>query len=139
MSQIIKAAGGLVLNPQKQILWIFRKGKWDLPKGKMEPNETITSCAIREVMEETGLIDVHIQQLLTKTEHTYHDPYLAMEVVKETYWFEMNTTIAQEGIPQIEEDIESILWVNQETMDIQLANTYDNILSVINAFIFSRK
>ena len=50
-----KRAGGLVFNKKAQILLIFRKWSWDLPKGKVEKNETLASAAIRETAEETGL------------------------------------------------------------------------------------
>jgi len=30
-------------------------GKWNAPGGKMEPGETPDECAVREVLEETGL------------------------------------------------------------------------------------
>ena len=53
--KLIKAGGGLVKNKAGQILLIFRRGKWDLPKGKLDDNETLLQCAIREVREETGL------------------------------------------------------------------------------------
>ena len=33
---LIQAAGGLVYNSKNQLLMIFRNGKWDLPKGKLE-------------------------------------------------------------------------------------------------------
>ena len=35
----IKAAGGIVRNKNNELLFIFRKGKWDLPKGKVDKNE----------------------------------------------------------------------------------------------------
>ena len=51
----IIAAGGLVTNENNELLMIFRRGKWDLPKGKLDKGETIEECAIREVEEETGI------------------------------------------------------------------------------------
>ena len=58
----IVAAGGIVINKENQILFIFRKGKWDLPKGKIEKNEKIDEGAIREVTEETGIKKVKIDR-----------------------------------------------------------------------------
>ena len=45
------AAGGKVHNNKNEILFIFRNGKWDLPKGKAEAKETINQTALREVEE----------------------------------------------------------------------------------------
>src|SRR3982751_3416807 len=53
--KIVKAGGGLVVNEENKILMIFRRGKWDLPKGKLDKGETLEQCAVREVEEETGL------------------------------------------------------------------------------------
>jgi 8-oxo-dGTP pyrophosphatase MutT (NUDIX family) len=109
----IIAAGGIVLNPNKEILWIFRRGFWDLPKGKLDPNETIEACALREVMEETGVNNLVLGDLILTTKHQYHDMYLNTEVEKTTYWYKMSTDTLQAGIPQTEEDIEAVKWVKQ--------------------------
>ncbi len=61
---LILAAGGLVLNEKGEVLFMFRKGKWDLPKGKLDPGETMDACALREVMEETGLVQVELKNFL---------------------------------------------------------------------------
>ena len=53
--KLVKAAGGLVINKSGEVLLIFRRGKWDLPKGKLDDNESLVECAVREVQEETGL------------------------------------------------------------------------------------
>ena len=42
---LILAAGGLVTNENNEILLIFRRGKWDLPKGKLEKGEKLEDCA----------------------------------------------------------------------------------------------
>src|SRR4051812_48020306 len=57
---IIRAAGGLVVNDGGEMLFIFRRGKWDLPKGKLEEGEDLEECAVREVEEETGLKNVKL-------------------------------------------------------------------------------
>ncbi|HLR36932.1 MAG TPA: NUDIX domain-containing protein, partial [Chitinophagaceae bacterium] len=66
-----KAAGGLITNPKGEILLLFRRGKWDLPKGKMEAGEKPEETAIREVTEETGLKNISIVKKLTDTWHSY--------------------------------------------------------------------
>ncbi|MBM3413275.1 MAG: NUDIX hydrolase, partial [Bacteroidetes bacterium] len=44
MSKKILAGGGVVVNENNQVLFIFRRKKWDLPKGKLDPEENIKSC-----------------------------------------------------------------------------------------------
>lgn len=130
----IIAAGGIVMNPNKEILWIFRRGFWDLPKGKLDPNETIEACAIREVMEETGISQLALVELILTTKHQYHDKYLDTQVEKTTYWYAMTTDTLQNGIPQTEEDIEAIAWVKKEDIAPYLEKTYDTIKKVMDAY-----
>jgi 8-oxo-dGTP pyrophosphatase MutT (NUDIX family) len=136
MTPII-AAGGIVVNPNKEMLWIFRRGFWDLPKGKLDLNETIEACALREVMEETGISNLVLGGLILTTTHRYHDIYFNSEVEKTTYWYKMSIDQLQEGIPQTEEDIEAIAWVKKEDLAPYLAKTYDSIKEVMEAFITS--
>lgn len=131
--QII-AAGGLVTNPNGQILWIFRRGFWDLPKGKLEEGETIQTCAIREVQEETGLKNIQLHDLLKFTHHTYFDTHINQEVNKRTYWFHMTILDEQKGTPQIEEDIELMEWHSLSSSKKCLMQTYPNILEVIETY-----
>ena len=132
-TQII-AAGGLVTNPQGQILWIFRRGFWDLPKGKLDDGETIQTCAVREVEEETGIKNIRLHELLKFTNHTYFDTHLNQEVVKRTYWFHMSISKEQKGIPQATEDIEKIEWHSLATAKHCLEQTYPSIIEVIEAY-----
>jgi 8-oxo-dGTP pyrophosphatase MutT (NUDIX family) len=133
----IIAAGGIVMNPNKEILWIYRRGFWDLPKGKLDPNETIEACAIREVMEETGISHLVLGKLILTTTHQYHDTYLNKEVEKTTYWYAMTTDTLQDGKPQTEEDIEAIAWVKKADLAPYLAKTYETIKEVMEAFLTS--
>ena len=133
----IIAAGGIVVNPNKEILWIFRRGFWDLPKGKLDPNETIEACALREVMEETGVSNLVLGDLIMTTTHIYHDKYVNTEVEKTTYWYIMTTDQLQDGIPQTEEDIEAIAWVKKEDIAPYLAKTYETIKQVMETFLTS--
>jgi 8-oxo-dGTP pyrophosphatase MutT (NUDIX family) len=132
-TQII-AAGGLITNPKGEILWIFRRGFWDLPKGKLDEGETIQTCAVREVEEETGLTAIQLHEMLCFTNHTYFDKYLNEEVVKRTYWFHMSIPNMQEGIPQLAEDIEKIEWHSLGKARHCLDQTFPTILEVVEQF-----
>lgn len=127
----ILAAGGLVYNEKDELLMIFRRGKWDLPKGKLDDGETIEDCAVREVMEETGLKTIIRGNLIGITYHQYFDQWLKEEVIKETHWYRMEAPGNQQLIPQTEEDIEIIKWVSEKELDEYLQNSYDNIVEVV--------
>jgi len=127
----ILAAGGLVYNDMNELLMIFRRGKWDLPKGKLDADESIEDCAVREVMEETGLTTVIRGKLIGITYHQYYDQWLKEEVIKETHWFHMLAPGNQLLIPQTEEDIEIIQWVKGGELETNLMNSYDNIVEIV--------
>lgn len=128
----ITAAGGLVWNAKQELLWIFRLGKWDLPKGKMEAGESPQLCAIREVSEECGLpeVDLHIAQPLPNTYHTYF--FKGQHVLKTTHWYEMLFVGDAALKPQIEEDIHDVKWLSPAAIKAQaVPNTYHNILNLL--------
>lgn len=131
MKKKIIAAGGLVQNESKELLMIFRRGKWDLPKGKLDKGESIEACALREVKEETGLTNVEIIELAGKTVHEYTDEYSNREVTKETYWYKMYALENQLLIPQKEEGIEAIEWVDEKNIQEKLKNSFINIIEII--------
>ncbi len=127
----IVAAGGLVYNEKDELLMIFRRGKWDLPKGKLDEGETIEDCAVREVMEETGLTTVVRGDLIGITYHQYFDKWVKEEVIKETHWYRMQAAGNQQLVPQTEEDIEIIKWVDEKELEDCLKNSYDNIVEIV--------
>lgn len=54
-----QSAGGLVVNPDGNILIVNQKGNsWSLPKGHVDPGEDLLSTAIREILEESGVTDL---------------------------------------------------------------------------------
>jgi ADP-ribose pyrophosphatase YjhB (NUDIX family) len=127
----IEAAGGLVKNSKNKILFIYRNDKWDLPKGKIENNETIEQAAIREVVEETGVNELEIIKALDTTCHIYK--YKEEYVLKISYWFEMKTSFIGQLFPQFDEGITKVEWLTQQQIKEAMKNTYANIkLLVVN-------
>ena len=120
-----KAGGGLVYNKNGEVLFIFRNGKWDLPKGGTNKGEEIEDTAIREVEEETGVNGLSISKKLQKTYHIFKRN--GIYKLKVTHWFEMQSTY--DGIPigQAEEGIEKVEWKNPEQNKEALKNSYENI------------
>jgi ADP-ribose pyrophosphatase YjhB (NUDIX family) len=129
---IVQASGGLALNKEKEILMIFRRGKWDLPKGKLEPGETLAQCAIREVEEETGLKNINLKKELITTYHTYHEN--GKFILKESYWYQMSVSDRQILTPQTKEDIQQAIWASDKKTDECLKNTFPSIVDVINYY-----
>jgi 8-oxo-dGTP pyrophosphatase MutT (NUDIX family) len=127
--ELVKAAGGVVVNEKDEVLMIYRRAMWDLPKGKAESGESIEKTAIREVREETGLKDVRIKSLLTTTFHTYEQEN--RWIIKQTDWFIMNSSSTEKLIPEAEEGILDIKWVHKSDLSKVLINTYASIAEVI--------
>ena len=128
---LIRAGGGLVRNEKGEILFIFRRGKWDLPKGKLDDGETLEQCAVREVGEETGLRDIHLDGPLLVTWHTYDDS--GKHFLKETHWFTMTTRGDQPLTPQAEEQISELKWVGDGGLQAIVKETFPSIVDVIHA------
>jgi len=125
---VFVAAGGLITNPAGEILLMFRRGKWDLPKGKQDDGESLEDCALREVQEETGLQHITLEHKLTETYHYY--PLKEKKVLKHTYWYKMLFTGSELTVPQIEEDIMDLQWIRPENLGKYLKFSYQNIVDV---------
>ena len=123
------AGGGKVLNASQRILFIFRNGKWDLPKGKSESNETIDKTALREVEEETGVKGLSITKPLEITYHIFkrNNQYQ----IKKTYWFEMFSDYDGDLKPQLDEGITKVKWIGPKKLKKVKKNIYANIESLI--------
>ncbi len=126
---IIQAGGGLAENEFGEILFMYRRGKWDLPKGKLDAGETIEECALREVREETGLAKVSLIKFLLTTYHTYIEN--GRHILKESYWYQMKSSSTEKLIAQSEEDIQEVKWLKREDLHEVLGNTYPSVLEVI--------
>lgn len=125
----VTAAGGLVENEKGEVLLIFRRGKWDLPKGKLDKGETLEQCAVREVQEETGLKEVALKKPLVITYHTYDE--FGKHILKDSHWFLMKAKNNQLLIPQTDEDIHELKWVNKKELKNYLGNTFPSVKDVL--------
>ena len=131
--KIVEAAGGLVFNNLNQLLVIFRRGRWDLPKGKMESGETKEQTAEREVMEETGITTLTLGRYIDRTYHTYRNRK-GIRCIKKSYWYEMNTDDMVLK-PEIEEDIEEANWVEVKPFLNNEKLIYPNIRDIIEDYL----
>lgn len=127
----LEAAGGLVINNEQQWLFIMRNGRWDLPKGLIEPGENAREAAIREVGEECGLQGLDITRQLPVTYHVY--PLKNKQwALKRTHWFMMHASSDLSLTPQAIEGITLAAWRNPlDIADIR-KSTYGNINELID-------
>jgi 8-oxo-dGTP pyrophosphatase MutT (NUDIX family) len=125
----ILAAGGVVQNENGEVLLIFRRGKWDLPKGKVEDNEPLELCAQRETKEETGLSFLELQRFLLTTYHSYSEG--KQLILKETHWYLYRTPGTPQLSPQTEEDIFKAEWVPASRLGEYTSNTFRLITDVL--------
>ena len=129
---VVSAAGGLVVNPKNEILFIYRSYKWDLPKGRIEKGETVKETAIREVEEECGIFNLKLVKPLLTTYHVYFQNGMKL---KETFWFVMTSDYTGELTPQLEEGITEVVFKNEVAISEALKNSYKNIELVYDTFL----
>lgn len=128
----LPAAGGLVWNKDKKaFLGMKRLGYFDLPKGKIKASETIEQAAIREVEEECGISCLTLTKKLIRTFHTYK--IKDQSIFKETHWFEMVYPGDDTPQPQVEENIESVFWVQEHALPDLVSQTYPSIVEVLKS------
>jgi 8-oxo-dGTP pyrophosphatase MutT (NUDIX family) len=126
---VIQASGGIVENETGEILMIHRRGKWDLPKGKLDKGETLEMAAIREVQEETGLSQLRITEKKGITYHTYDE--FGKHILKESHWYHMQGTKKDALIPQVSEDIMQIEWVQKDKLSSFMPDSYPSIREIL--------
>jgi 8-oxo-dGTP pyrophosphatase MutT (NUDIX family) len=125
----IEAAGGLI-EQNRKYLFIYRLNKWDLPKGKIDKGESPKQAAIRECEEECAITGLKIISELPSTYHIY--PYKGAYALKTTYWFLMKSSFTGKLIPQTEENIEKVEWLDKTAIKKEVTkNTYPSVLDLI--------
>lgn len=130
---IIEAAGGIVQNETKDILFIYRRGKWDLPKGKLEQKETTELAAQREVEEETGVRGLKLKKKIGETYHTYDE--FGKHILKISHWYYFTCDSSKQTLqPQTEEDITETRWIKTKDIKQPMADTYENIKDIMRRF-----
>jgi len=128
--KFVEAAGGLVMLPDGRVLMIKRLGKWDLPKGKVENKESLHGAALREVVEECGLVQTpEIVGEMAQTFHTYYQG--GKHILKNTVWYAMLYEGNETLKPQVAENITKAVWFPQNLLNFVMQNTYQSIKQVL--------
>lgn len=128
----LQAAGGIVKNQEGDFLSIYRLNTWDLPKGKVEEGESIEQTALREVEEECGVDGLQLVRPLLKTWHGY--TFKGRNIIKTTHWFEMLTQFSGDLVPQEEEDIDKVIWMNEDEFRKTMKNSYPTISLLVDNY-----
>jgi len=129
--EILYAAGGVIFNPQKQAyLFIYKRGFWDLPKGKIDTGEQPEIAAIRECIEETGISNINIKENIGITYHLFEQKN--QMILKITQWYLMETSYSDNLSPQVEEGIEKVEWLSKSDIKEKLIpQTYSSIVELL--------
>lgn len=127
MYKLVKAAGGVVIKDNKW-LFMYRRKKWDLPKGKLDKSEKSRKAAVREIEEETGVKAIITGKICT-TWHTY--TFNNNRILKKTIWYVLDCLDDSNMLPQEEEQIEKLDWLNQNEAKKILINSYSSIRYVV--------
>ena len=128
LMKVIKAGGGLVENEFGEVMFIFRRGYWDLPKGKCDAKESRRKAALREVIEETGVQQISQHHLIAKTRHMYREK--GTRCLKITKWYHM-TAPRQSLVPQAKEQIEEAVWIKPDTFLEKYTPCYRSVQDVV--------
>ena len=131
---VVEAAGGVAVNDRGERLMIRRNGRWDLPKGHVEAGEPTEVCAVREVLEETG-VETGVAAPLCATWHAYWFPKTERWELKRTHWFLLRAAGSASPTPQTEEGIEQVVWCSSEEFAAHVTGSFPTIRCVAEALL----
>lgn len=136
----VEAAGAIIFNEQRELLTIYRRKKWDFPKGKIDSGEIPILTAIRETYEECNL--TLTQKNGVFFDFTYHIYYQNNYILKKTHWFIFNIDKIDNSVlkPQLSEEIEKIVFCSKEEWINKFSlNTYRNLKVLVEKLIKNNK
>jgi len=129
----VQAAGGLVKHPSGSYLFIEKKGRLDLPKGHVEPDEDVESCALREVGEECGISGHYIIKPLAPSYHSYS--WEGISYLKKTNWFLMKYDGEMIAEPQTEEGITKVEWLLPDEFNNLKKSAWYSLMDILNSSV----
>lgn len=124
-------AGGVVVRRVRSstyfLLILDSYGNWGLPKGHVECGESNRVAAMREVIEETGLVEVASGPTLGTIDWHYINSS-GTSIHKRCEYFLMGSKEG-EVTPQVSEGIVDCRWLS--TNDVSRTLKYDNVQPII--------
>ena len=136
----VKAAGALAIDRQDRILFIFKDGKWDLPKGLIDRGNSASKTALQETSEETGLAPGNLRVLTELIQTVHISKYAKVKSLKETNWYLIRYSGPDVAFtPQRDEGIEHCAWIPLWDLDRPLANCPARIHYLVNFWLKLRK
>lgn len=130
------AAGAVLLDEsgtETLLLHQRNEDRWCLPKGHVDPGESLAVAALREIREETGLIDLQLGPEVAEVTYRFYRPEKRCNVHKTSVYFVAHTPKQPSRPERIFDRAE---WVDLETARARLK--YDTDRAVIDAVVKAR-
>jgi 8-oxo-dGTP pyrophosphatase MutT (NUDIX family)/phosphohistidine phosphatase SixA len=118
----VRAAGAVVTRKGGDVLLVHRPryDDWSFPKGKLDPDEHVTTAAVREVAEETGL-DIRLGPALST--QRYDTGRGRMKSVN--YWVGRVQGDDDVSCYRVNDEIDAVAWVPWAEASERLTYDYD--------------
>ena len=131
---VVRAAGALVWREKGghlEVLLVHRPkyDDWSFPKGKVEPRESLRTCAVREIAEETGIEGRVLRHLATIDYWFAGDDHRVHKVVHHFLLEATGGSLTTENDP--DHEAEDVAWVALEDVARRLA--YPNERRIVAA------
>ncbi len=118
------AAGAVVTRKGGDVLLVHRPkyDDWSFPKGKLDPGEHVTTAAVREVAEETGL-DIRLGPPLSTQRYWVDNGQRRMKRVH--YW--VGRVVGDDDVSsyRVNDEIDEVVWVPRDKVRGRLDYEYD--------------
>ena len=136
----VPAAGGLVIDQSEKILFIFKDGRWDLPKGLIDRNGKAHHVAIREVAEETGLPLAKLRSISELVPTAHISKFGKRRALKTIRWFLIQYLGERDPFePQIQEGVEHCEWIPIWDLERPLGNCPSRIRYLVSFWLKARQ
>ena len=109
------AAGAVLLHdPSGECFLLHQRDedRWCFPKGHVDPGESLSEAALREIREETGFSEIRLEAEVTEVSYRFYRPKTSENVHKTTVYFLASTP---ERSARAEKIFDRAEWFDLET------------------------